>query len=221
MELQFNLEVNFLLYFYFTSDYFYIINLDKFLANGTLPEAFAQIAEIMNFEAFREEIAIWIENDTEVAAVYNYFSSDNFSAAWDVVSVNESIIQFIRWIESTGVDIIGFLNRIAVRFGLKTFVPLAEPIAQRTINNRSWESFAEAMYEKLMLKQVEFQALVNELQSTNYEFDQFLWQIGYMEASLDFIAEYPEVQQVGSDLRELGVDLDRMFETIRDFVGWE
>lgn len=194
-------------------------NINTFLVNGnTLPEAFAEIAELMNFEAFKDEIAIWIEKDAEVAAVYNYFSSDNFSAAWDVVSASESIIQFVRWVESTGVDIIGFFNRIAVRFGLKTFVP-AQPISQRSINSRSWESFVEAILA--LYPQEEFHALVTELKITNEEFAQFIWKFGYMEGSLKLIAEYPEVQQVGADLRELGVDVDRILEALRNFFEWE
>lgn len=173
----------------------------------------------MNFDAFKEEIAFWIEYDSEVAAVYDYLNSDNFSAAWDAVSANNGTIQFVSWIESTGVDIIGFLNRLAERFGLQTFVPAEQ--AQRSVNSRSWEDFAEAIYEKLALKKDDFQALVDELATTNDEFAEFLYQIGYMETNLEVIFQYPEVAQIGIDLRGLGVDTERLIETIADFIGWD
>lgn len=172
----------------------------------------------MDFESFREEIAFWIKNDTEVGAVYEYFSSNNFSAAWDAIAENEGTVTFVRWIEHTGVDIIGFLNRIAERFGLQEFVP-AQP-EERSIN-RSWEDFAEVIYTKLALKRDDFQALISELESTNGEFAEFLYQIGYMEVNLQVIFQYPELMQLGIDLRALGVDTERFIEVFADFIGWE
>lgn len=172
----------------------------------------------MNFEAIQEEIAAWIQNDTEVAAVYNYFNSTNFSNAWDVVSADEEIIQFVRWIESTGVDIIGFFNRLAERFGLRPFEPATPTPVSRAIN-RSWEIFVEAILA--LYPREEIHALFTELKLTNPEFAQFLAKFNNLEGAFKLLAENPAVQQVGDDLRELGVDVDRLREILREFFGWE
>lgn len=172
----------------------------------------------MNFEAIQEEIAFWIDNDTEVAAVYDYFSSGNFSDAWDVVSANQEIVQFVRWIESTGVEIIELFNRLAERFGLKPFVP-ANPTPASRVLNRSWESFVEAILA--LYPQEEIHALFTELKLTNPEFAQFLIKFDNLEGAFKLLAETPELQQVGTDLRGLGVDVDRLREALREFFGWE
>lgn len=172
----------------------------------------------MNFEAIQEEIAAWIQNDTEVAAVYNYFNSSNFSDAWDVVSANEEIGQFVRWIESTGVDIIGLLNRLAERFGLTPFEP-AIPTPVSRVNNRTWDSFVEAILA--LYPREEIHELFTSLKLTNPEFAQFLVKFDNLEGAFKLLAEDPAVVQVGADLRELGVDVDRLREALREFFGWE
>lgn len=172
----------------------------------------------MDFEAVGETIAHWIENDTEVAAVYNYFNSSNFSDAWDVVSADEEIIQFVRWIESTGVEIIEVLNLVAERFGLRPFVPANPTPASRAIN-RSWESFVDAIMA--LYPREEIADLITELKLTNPEFAQFLVKFDNLEGAIKVLAEHPAVKQVGIDLRELGVNIDTLREALRDFFGWE
>lgn len=183
----------------------------------TLPEAIAEIKELFDFEAIQAEIREWIDSDPEVAAVYDYFSSDNFEAGWVAVSANAEISGLVRWIESTGVDIIGRLNSIAERFGLPPFEPRPTPV--KFVEARSWPDFVEAIL--VLYPQEEFRAKIAELNAAGGEFAELFSRIDALRPTFQAIEASEEAQTIGADLRALGVNVDRLIELFKQTFGWE
>lgn len=182
---------------------------------ATLPEAFAEIDALLNFQSFKEEIGIWIEKDAEVAAVVEYLGSENFEDLWVVLSQDDKIISFLRWMESTGVDSIGFLNRLSERLGLPAFEERPSP---HNIQSKTWEDFVETLFA--MYPQEEFHTLVADLNTAGGEFDEFMVQMEEFDlyARAVQLTYYGKV--VGEDLRDLGVNVSRICEALNNIFGW-
>lgn len=158
------------------------------------------------------------ENDADIKKIVAYLKSADFAKVVDIVKNVAEIRDLVNYVESQGVPVIEFLNKLADKLGLSHWSRYT-PYTLRA--SRSWRDFIEeakklvdtnkviALVIDKLANSVEVQTLYEKVASVDYQ------------KLHDNALAHPEIADLVQRLNDMGVDVKSAWELVKSFFGWQ
>lgn len=167
-----------------------------------------------------KNIYLKYQNDPDIIKVVAYLKSNDFAKVTDIVAHSPDAQDFVNFLESKGVPAIDSLNKLADLLGLPHWPSrvLARPYPLR---NRSWQDFVQEVAAVIPVE--ELTNLAVDKLANSEDFGEMFEKIANCDYQRihDAALSHPEIVDMLERAKAMGLDVDKIWETIKSLFGWE
>ena len=170
--------------------------------------------KLIPIDKIKEIVLDYVLNDPEVQSLLAYAQSEDFKNLVLRVEAIPGYIDFINYLEDSGVHAYAYINSIHEIVGLP-------PLERQFLLRRG--TGLRGMIDDIIsiLPLDDLRALFDEKLATSPDFQNLVKRVQSPEfqALLDQLRNDPEYQNVLKDLKSRGIDVDKVIELLRSLFG--
>ncbi|XP_001661186.2 protein G12 [Aedes aegypti] len=184
----------------------------------SLQDDFSEFVELLPFDEIVDVTINYFLTDKDVQQALQYLLGPEFSAIWDQVFALKEVRDVLDYLEEAGVEAYAFFNDIAALLGLSQIKPAMK--IDHPVSTRSLSDFVDAILA--LLPEEELLALFEHKLETSADFKAFFEKVKSTDFQklLEFADNSTELKSLFQKLRDHGVDVDKFFELVKGFFGW-
>lgn len=165
-----------------------------------------------------KEIAVKYQNDPDIASIIEYLKSPDFAAVAKTITGSPECRDLIKYLHSKYINILDPINYIADLLGLP-HLDLTDLDNSRM--KRSLRNFLDEI--KAVLPIDDIAAVVLDKLTNSEDFQELYAKIAavdYQKLKDDALSR-PEIVDLIQRLKNIGVDVDNLWELVKSVFGWE
>ncbi|XP_001863586.2 protein G12 [Culex quinquefasciatus] len=183
-----------------------------------LPEDLRDFLALVPVDQIVELTSDYYQHDAEFQYAFHYLQGHEFATVWDQLFALDEIRDLLQYLNHGGLDVYSVLNRIAEALGLSQLKPVRVLVESgRTGGLNGFLDDVRALlpeqqimdlYEQKMGSSEEFTALTDRLRHADFQ------------ELVELYKNSKEVQSLFNELRQHGIEVDKIVRLVADFFGW-